>query len=58
MQPMKRPSRLEVPLVLALWLVFGAALATVTFWFFLPVYDAQVIPQSSWSARIWLPSWT
>ena len=29
-QPMKRPSRLEVPLVLALWLVFGAALATIT----------------------------
>ena len=27
---MKRPSRLEVPLVLAVWLVFGAALATIT----------------------------
>jgi dolichyl-phosphate-mannose-protein mannosyltransferase len=32
-------------------------LAVLTFWFFLPVYDAQVIPQTSWSDRMWLPSW-
>jgi dolichyl-phosphate-mannose-protein mannosyltransferase len=32
-------------------------LAVLTFWFFLPIYTAQVIPQSSWSDRMWLPSW-
>jgi dolichyl-phosphate-mannose-protein mannosyltransferase len=32
-------------------------LAVVMFWFFLPIYSAQVIPQSSWSARMWLQSW-
>jgi dolichyl-phosphate-mannose-protein mannosyltransferase len=31
--------------------------AVLTFWFFLPIYHAQVIPQSSWSDRMWLPSW-
>jgi len=33
-------------------------LAVITFWYFLPVYNAQVIPQPSWSDRVWLPSWT
>ena len=32
-------------------------LAVLSFWFFLPIYTAQVIPQSSWSDRMWLPSW-
>jgi dolichyl-phosphate-mannose-protein mannosyltransferase len=32
-------------------------LAVLAFWFFLPIYTAQVIPQSSWSDRMWLPSW-
>jgi len=32
-------------------------LAVLSFWFFLPIYSAQVIPQSSWSDRMWLPSW-
>ncbi|GLY28726.1 phospholipid carrier-dependent glycosyltransferase [Kineosporia sp. NBRC 101731] len=32
-------------------------LAVLSFWFFLPLYTAQVIPQSSWSDRMWLPSW-
>ncbi len=32
-------------------------LAVLAFWFFLPIYNAQVIPQSSWSDRMWLPSW-
>jgi dolichyl-phosphate-mannose-protein mannosyltransferase len=31
--------------------------AVLSFWFFLPIYSAQVIPQSSWSDRMWLPSW-
>jgi dolichyl-phosphate-mannose-protein mannosyltransferase len=31
--------------------------AVLTFWFFLPIYSAQVIPQTSWSDRMWLPSW-
>ncbi len=31
--------------------------AVLSFWFFLPIYDAQVIPQASWSARMWFPSW-
>ena len=31
--------------------------AVLTFWFFLPVYSAQVIPQTSWADRMWLPSW-
>jgi dolichyl-phosphate-mannose--protein O-mannosyl transferase len=31
--------------------------AVLAFWFFLPIYDAQVIPQSSWSARMWFQSW-
>jgi dolichyl-phosphate-mannose--protein O-mannosyl transferase len=40
-------------------LVTGAVLvlAVLLFWFFLPIYSAQVIPQSSWSERMWLPSW-
>jgi dolichyl-phosphate-mannose-protein mannosyltransferase len=33
-------------------------LAVLAFWFFLPVYTALVIPQTSWSDRVWLPSWT
>ena len=32
-------------------------LAVLVFWFFLPIYSAQVIPQTSWSDRMWLPSW-
>jgi dolichyl-phosphate-mannose-protein mannosyltransferase len=32
-------------------------LAVLVFWFFLPIYDAQVIPQQSWSDRMWLQSW-
>jgi len=32
-------------------------IAVLTFWYFLPIYSAQVIPQSSWSERMWLPSW-
>jgi len=32
-------------------------LAVLVFWFFLPIYSAQVIPQSSWSDRMWFPSW-
>ncbi|MCE0535114.1 phospholipid carrier-dependent glycosyltransferase [Kineosporia rhizophila] len=32
-------------------------LAVLCFWFFLPLYTAQVIPQPSWSDRMWLPSW-
>ena len=41
-------------------LVAGAmvVLAVVAFWYFLPIYTAQVIPRSSWNARVWLPSWT
>jgi len=31
--------------------------AVLTFWFFLPIYSAQVIPQSSWNDRMWLRSW-
>ena len=32
-------------------------LAVLMFWFFLPLYDAQVIPQQSWSDRMWFQSW-
>jgi dolichyl-phosphate-mannose--protein O-mannosyl transferase len=32
-------------------------LAVLVFWFFLPIYSAQVIPQPSWSDRMWLRSW-
>jgi dolichyl-phosphate-mannose-protein mannosyltransferase len=32
-------------------------LAVLVFWFFLPIYSAQVIPQPSWSDRMWLHSW-
>jgi dolichyl-phosphate-mannose--protein O-mannosyl transferase len=32
-------------------------LAVLAFWFFLPIYSAEVIPQQSWSDRMWLPSW-
>ena len=32
-------------------------LAVLVFWYFLPVYSAQVLPQSSWSDRMWLQSW-
>ena len=32
-------------------------LAVLTFWFFLPIYSAEVIPQPAWSDRMWLPSW-
>jgi dolichyl-phosphate-mannose-protein mannosyltransferase len=31
--------------------------AVLAFWFFLPIYSAQVIPQQSWSDRMWLQSW-
>ncbi len=31
--------------------------AVLSFWFFLPIYSAEVIPQSSWSDRMWFPSW-
>jgi dolichyl-phosphate-mannose--protein O-mannosyl transferase len=31
--------------------------AVLAFWFFLPILSAQVIPQSSWSDRMWLTSW-
>ena len=41
-------------------IVAGVAvvLMVISFWYFLPIYSAQVIPQSSWSARVWLPGWT
>jgi dolichyl-phosphate-mannose-protein mannosyltransferase len=32
-------------------------LAVLVFWFFLPIYSAQSIPQTSWSDRMWLQSW-
>jgi dolichyl-phosphate-mannose--protein O-mannosyl transferase len=32
-------------------------LAVLAFWFFLPIYSAEIIPQSSWSDRMWLQSW-
>jgi dolichyl-phosphate-mannose-protein mannosyltransferase len=32
-------------------------LAVAAFWFFLPIYSAEVIPQQAWSDRMWLPSW-
>ncbi|GAB3285187.1 phospholipid carrier-dependent glycosyltransferase [Kineosporia babensis] len=32
-------------------------LAVLCFWFFVPVYTAQLIPQPSWSDRMWLRSW-
>jgi dolichyl-phosphate-mannose-protein mannosyltransferase len=31
--------------------------AVLAFWFFLPIYSAQIIPQTSWSDRMWLQSW-
>jgi dolichyl-phosphate-mannose-protein mannosyltransferase len=31
--------------------------AVLIFWFFLPIYSAQVIPKTSWSDRMWLTSW-
>jgi dolichyl-phosphate-mannose-protein mannosyltransferase len=31
--------------------------AVLAFWFFLPVLSAEVIPQTSWSDRMWLASW-
>ena len=31
--------------------------AVLAFWFFLPILSAQVIPQTSWSDRMWLTSW-
>ncbi len=31
--------------------------AVAAFAFFYPVYAAQLIPQSSWADRMWLPSW-
>jgi len=43
---------------------WGAALAgavvvsaVLAFWFFLPILSAEVIPQTSWSDRMWLTSW-
>jgi dolichyl-phosphate-mannose-protein mannosyltransferase len=32
-------------------------LAVLVFWFFLPLYSAQVIPRPSFDDRMWLPSW-
>ena len=32
-------------------------LTLALFAFFWPIYTAQVIPQSQWSARMWFPSW-
>ncbi len=32
-------------------------LAVLAFWYFLPIYNGETIPQPSWSARMWLPSW-
>ncbi|MDQ2674111.1 MAG: phospholipid carrier-dependent glycosyltransferase [Chloroflexota bacterium] len=32
-------------------------LAALAFWFFLPIYSAEVIPRSAWSDRMWLRSW-
>jgi dolichyl-phosphate-mannose--protein O-mannosyl transferase len=32
-------------------------LAVLVFWFFLPVYTAEVTPVSWWRDRVWLPSW-
>lgn len=32
-------------------------LAVLVFWYFLPIYSAQVIPQPAWSDRMWLQSW-
>jgi dolichyl-phosphate-mannose--protein O-mannosyl transferase len=34
-----------------LMLVFAA------FWYFYPIYAAELIPHSSWLARMWFPSW-
>ncbi len=31
--------------------------AVLAFWFFLPIYRAQVIPKTAWSDRMWLVSW-
>jgi dolichyl-phosphate-mannose--protein O-mannosyl transferase len=31
--------------------------AVLVFWFFLPIYSGQLIPQTSWSDRMWLQSW-
>jgi dolichyl-phosphate-mannose--protein O-mannosyl transferase len=31
--------------------------AVLVFWFFLPIYSAEVIPKSGWSDRMWLTSW-
>jgi dolichyl-phosphate-mannose--protein O-mannosyl transferase len=33
------------------------ALAVIAFAWFYPVYTAQLIPQTSWANRMWLPSW-
>lgn len=32
-------------------------LAIVTFWWFFPIYTAEVIPYHQWQLRMWLPSW-
>jgi dolichyl-phosphate-mannose--protein O-mannosyl transferase len=31
--------------------------AVMLFWFFYPVLDARVIPNSQWALRMWFPSW-
>ena len=33
-------------------------LAVALFAWFYPVYTAQVIPETSWADRVWLPSWS
>ena len=32
-------------------------LAVLAFWFFFPIFTAEVIPQAAWSDRMWLASW-
>ncbi|MFB9378499.1 dolichyl-phosphate-mannose--protein mannosyltransferase [Kineococcus gynurae] len=43
------------------WGAAGAGLLLVAivacFWFFWPIWTAQVIPHADWSRRMWLPSW-
>jgi len=48
------PRRRLVGAVAAGAVVIAAAMA---FAYFYPIYAAEVIPQSSWSDRMWLPSW-
>ena len=32
-------------------------LAVLVFWYFLPIYTGQTIPQTSWNDRMWLGGW-